>query len=251
MQELSENQKKVQELLLMPIVICKGCEKPYIGDEGIIYTGINYVTDGGAKSCDEDMSDIAVGFYEVIYGRSVLNENGKLIDKAFAGDTMNSYNRVAQNVLRIRTSINQFDVEQRGSEKKRELEVLAKYKKNYHCLANFWLIPYSSGRDPKEKKASKNQNARDYMDRFLKIYEKKFESIFGKTFDELINDHFLEGSYVKNGKILSYSSPLPNNRLELLQKINDAIRNRAYSLAVDKTDELIEYFISIGIWNIE
>lgn len=138
MQELSENQKKVQELLLMPIVICKGCEKPYFGDEGIIYTGITYVTDGGAKSCDEDMSDIAVGFYEVIYGRSVLNENGKLIDKAFAGDTMNLYNRVAQNVLRIRTSINQFDVEQRVSEKKRELEVLAKYKRCYKKQSIFF-----------------------------------------------------------------------------------------------------------------
>ncbi|MCG2729851.1 MAG: hypothetical protein L6276_06145, partial [Acetobacterium sp.] len=93
MEQFDENKKKqeqVEEILLMPI-ICNKFIRGTVRRGNLIYTGQKY-----CNSADEDMSDFAVGFYEIIYRNimkvvenpgSILDNTGHFIDKNFAGDT--------------------------------------------------------------------------------------------------------------------------------------------------------------------
>ena len=90
---------------------------------------------------DCDMSDFAVGFYEIIYaniipGKKILN-NGFFTSKEFAGDTMNSFNSLANIIL---------DNNDKNSRSSKDIwpDYLEKYEKDYHCLANFWVIIYNA-----------------------------------------------------------------------------------------------------------
>ena len=77
---------------------------------------------------DCDMSDFAVGFYEIIYaniipGKKILN-NGFFTSKEFAGDTMNSFNSLANIIL---------DNNDKNSRSSKDIwpDYLEKYEKDY------------------------------------------------------------------------------------------------------------------------
>jgi hypothetical protein len=102
------------------------------------------------SSADADMSDFAIGFYEIIYkeilkGKPILGQKGSLRNSEFAGDTMNSFNTIANctpgagKSSRLRT------------EKEEWPEYLRVYHSQYHCLANFWILPMDIGRTTKGK----------------------------------------------------------------------------------------------------
>ena len=102
-------------------------------DRDVIKTSQKYI-----RKNDPDMSDFAIGFYEIIYkdilnGKTILDEKGYLQNKElFAGDTMNSFRTI-----------------KRRNPKE---NILKKYEYQYHCLANFWLIPMEMGRTIKGRK---------------------------------------------------------------------------------------------------
>lgn len=143
---------------------------------------------------DCDMSDFACGFYEIIYNREIVADNGSFTNKNFAGDTMTSVSR------------------------------LPALKDRYHCLANFWLIPMDIGRTSswtsnERKQWSKTSDVYkiyDYMDRFLillkdnfleykKLYPVYFANI--ETFKDFCDIHLLVNSYVdENYEINEFSS---------------------------------------------
>ncbi len=147
-------------------------DRDFPTEEIFMHNGIIYSSQRYNSGPDPDMSDISVAFYEIIYNNtlhkesdsksfSVLREykkgeklpNGETAKNPIydftnpdvAGDTMNSYNSVAK-----------F-----ASEDKRKEWYLS-----YHCLANFWLIPYSIGR------TSMKWSNYDSLDLFLNAIKK-------------------------------------------------------------------------------
>ena len=91
------------------------------------------------------MSDFTVGFYEIVYKdllkcMTLLNGKGELYNAQFAGDTMNSFNTIANFTINAgksmakRTPLEEWP------------EYLKDYRIRYHCLANFWILPMDIGR---------------------------------------------------------------------------------------------------------
>lgn len=171
--------RQIVEVLLCPIESVKysGGKIKIWREDNVIkstQTYYPYKSWNGKKrqiSLDEDMSDFAVGFYEIIYksilcGTSIINkDNDGFVDNRFAGDTMNSFETIANlfpeagNCKKNRTASSLWP------------EVLQHYKKQYHCLANFWLLPIKIGRKIEKGnelcKASYEFDIKDYVDRFL------------------------------------------------------------------------------------
>lgn len=86
-----------------------------------------------------------------------MDNNGNLVNKEFAGDTMTSVSK------------------------------LPELKEKYHCLANFWLIPMELGRKSNSplSKTSNTYQIQDFMDRFLLLVKFKFGDYhknFGRYF---------------------------------------------------------------------
>ncbi len=120
--------------------------------EGIKVLEMNVISSSGKRyeTVDEDMSDLAIAFYETLYGKTMLESVESVDSKKhfccddFAGDTMNSYKSVA----------NQFFggnpkhcAKRKEAEKNGEVPPwLQEYFDGYHCLANFWAIPKKIGR---------------------------------------------------------------------------------------------------------
>lgn len=176
------DEKKLEKLLLMPIVCRKRNKSIEIKDE-VIYTGQVFYT-----SPDEDMSDIAIDFYEILYSKAL---NGtKILTKqditncCFAGDTMNSFNTIA-NLLKRKNKELSTDEE----------NLLRAYEKRYHCLANFWILPSCIGR------RGRKGNNLDSMDIFLNSLEQDYDGVMKKhqsfytawgNISSFRTDHFLD-----------------------------------------------------------
>lgn len=208
--------EEVYEILQIPIITSKTyygpiCKlKDCLGNEYILsgqtYNGVD----------DEDMCDFAIGFYKILYDRDILNINdenskGEFVDKEFAGDTM----------------IDNF---------KKEIA-------NYHCLANFWILPMKIGRT-----SGKLNRSRMHADIFLAKLKKNFSEylkVYSRFFSEFTEDEFPKYQYLEN----SYTA----NGWEKLVKITDVsdaketIRKRAEVLAKEKQLELFVYFKGLGI----
>lgn len=124
---------------MMPIC----CDKRYNGIFRVnnkINTGQKYYS-----SADEDMSDFAIGFYNILYKESlnsnpILKNDGYLLNKEFAGDTMNSVNTIENITPGAGKTIKE------RTEEGKWPEYLQNYHDKYHCLANFWLLPMDVGR---------------------------------------------------------------------------------------------------------
>ena len=238
---MNQKQKQIYEILLMPIVCTKhsGFEDKKIEvkkRDNLISATQSYWTEYIDKttgkpfrydfSADCDMSDFAVGFYKILYKLSIVDNNGNLVDKEFAGDTMTSVSK------------------------------LPELKEKYHCLANFWFIPMELGRKSNSplSKTSNTYQIQDFMDRFLLLvkfkfgdYHKNFGRYFkANSFKEFVDKNFLVGSYVdENYDVIEYSHSIDESTVEHLI---DCMKKRAEAIATSRCcDDLWDYFVSLGL----
>lgn len=133
----------LRKILLTPIKL-EGSKVLEIDDKNnvILSSGNRYNT------VDPDMSDLAIAFYKILYGKEMLKSDGKFCCHEFAGDTMNSFKSVANQF---------FDGSTKRCAKRKKVEEsgelptwLQEYFEGYHCLANFWAIPEEIGRRSKK-----------------------------------------------------------------------------------------------------
>lgn len=183
---------------------------------------------------DEDVSDFACGFYEIIYnkvlsGNTIIDAVGNLSDKQYCGDTMTSVSKIP------------------------------KLKNRYHCLANFWILPMHIGHTSSSthydlKKWSKTSNhykTEDFMDRWLLLLKYQFAdfkenfSYFNnfKSFEEFADIHFLKGSYVDdNYDVIQYSDESLKTQ-DLDKILFGFMETRAEKIsASDYADDLWDFF---------
>lgn len=251
MDELEKKRRQVYKILLMPIY----CKKEFSDiefKEGKILTGQKYI-----QSADEDMSDFAIGFYEILYKdilklNPILKENGELFKSEFAGDTMNSFERIANRTPGAgKSKITRALVEHWP-------EYLVLFCKQYHCLANFWLLPMDIGRTI--RKGSKAQKSWDYMDRFLKIYienqeeYKKMYPTYFSMFDSIENFsrmNFLLGSYLNEDMVIDiYSDGKKYDSHTVIESMQEKIKLRAQYIAKSEyATELWDYFNNLKFFN--
>ena len=195
-------------------------------DSGEKYASIsisnNLICSSG--NSDQDMSDIAIEFYKVLYGEDmeISNKMGSL----FAGDTMNSYNTVIKGASDI---IKKF------------------WNDHYHCLANFWVLPTQVGRSC--RKCNKAAGG-DYMDIFLGkyLYDENFygqfqENYYGYTrrfpresFAELhMNLHPGKGKNLKEETEIREALTYMINLLEARMK---AMKKTPYIVVAENYDQV-------------
>lgn len=237
-----EKKEQILEILLMPIF----CDKKYDGisrKNNAIQTGQEYYSNP-----DEDMSDFAIGFYEIIYKnilsyKQILNDNGYLLNKEVAGDTMNSFNYIAYRILGAGKC---YGVD--NEDRKCWPEFLQNYYSQYHCLANFWLLPMDIGRTLRGN-LNKSTRAKDYMDRFLRIVlsEIKFDGFDRdyfrsfKCWSDFTDKHFITQSYLNQKLEIELYSDCGNEYF--VENAIDKIRQRAECIAQSEyADELLKYF---------
>lgn len=238
-----KKRKQVYEVLIMPIKCEKHCgfddnrEVIICKKDDIVISTETYWPEYRDKdtgkphrypfTADCDMSDFACGFYEIIYApllndKKIVDEVGNFVNKEFAGDTM--------------TSVSQL----RGLEKE------------YHCLANFWVLPMELGRKSENKlsKTSNYYDIKDFMDRFLLLLRYKFDD-YKNTFPEYfkkIDDfktfsdiHMLSESYLdENNMVLQYSDVVDKFTENYLSK---KIKKRAEKISESNyASDLWDYF---------
>lgn len=230
-----EQKKKTKKILLMPIeCITQKSESIFKHDDRIFssqkYTGCY----------DPDMSDFAVEFYKIIYSEILEGSKYEFLDKKnleyFCGDTMNSYKNIAK---RIDSSEAQ------------------KWENEYHCLANFWLLPKHVGHSSSYtakfglmKYSKSKRGIYDYVDIFLENYLNKYEeyekhfAIYTEKFPkEYIGDkHFLEGIYCNGEKVIPFS-----NNIITINDIRKKLKKRAENIICKKGTELYELFFKFHL----
>ena len=134
--KMNEKQLEVYSILVNPIVSDKTVTKLQ-KHSGVIVSPQEYYS-----TPDEDMCDFAIGFYRILYGDNLLKNtelldaNNKIKNEDIAGDTMNSFNTIANMMDGIRWEAGNISID----------PFLLYFKVHYHCLANFWLIPMKHGR---------------------------------------------------------------------------------------------------------
>lgn len=245
-------QKQVYEILLMPIECDKYKYNGIYSEGSIIYSGQHYAS----RFSDADMSDLAVGYYEIVYknllgNNPILLTDGNILNPNFAGDTMNSFNTVANRVPGAGKSRDKRKL----IPKSMWPDYLQEYELNYHCLANFWLLPMKLGRTLEPM--SKAKAAMDYMDRFLKVYdanikwyEEEYEYYFTKIggFLDFAKIHFLIGNNVnENMQIEVYSTPIKDGK-NFIRRAQEMMRHRADLISKSEyVDDLWKYFKEIDI----
>lgn len=232
---------QIIEILLMPIY----CDKKYDRISRVdnkIQTGQKYYS-----KPDEDMSNFAVGFYDIVYknilnSKPILEDNGCLLNKEFAGDTMNSFNNIANKTPGVGKSY------KTRADKEYWPEYLRNYHSKYHCLANFWLLPMDIGRTIIGE-LNKSAKAKDYMDRFLKIVhsEIKFDECDReyfrcfKSWSEFTDKHFLINSYLDQESKVDLHSNC--NSEYFIEKVLDKNKQRAKCISESEyAEELWKYF---------
>ena len=222
--------KQVRDTLLKPIVCIKPIKKPFIHND-IIYTGQTYYS-----TPDEDMSDFAVGFYNIVYGEILKNgmlNDGHLLNKNFAGDTMNSFINIAKLA----------DFEKNPFETKK---ALLDYYYSYHCLANFWVLPFNIGR------RSAKLNLYDSFDEFLKKInnESDYKKTLGKyelyidaiPYNDFLKKHFLNDYTPTN---IAYKE---DTVIDLIVNAKTMMELRASAIAnSDKAAAIHKYFSELNL----
>ena len=236
---LSDKEDQVYQLLMTPIQ-CEKKIKSISLYEGRILTGQKYI-----NSADPDMSDFAVGFYEIIYkellkNSSLLNDNNGFFNSAFAGDTMNSFNSIANATRnagtskKLRTSIEQWP------------QALQDYYAHYPCLANFWIIPMKIGR------RSKKFNYYDSMDIFLNLLEDEYIDRLSRWqdyleradgFKKFCDIHFIENVRDKSTILSMYKDKGKTHGEVLISYASYDIKRRAQQISKScYSEELWSYF---------
>lgn len=235
--KMTENEKKVYNLLLTPIECSKEYTKIRICNR-VIQTPQLY----SSRFIDEDMSDFSIGFYRIVYedilkdsAGEILRKDGKYINADYMGDTMHSFNSLANIIL--------GDVSKDyRSPKDRWHPKLTDYGRKYHCLANFWVIPMKHGR------RSAKLSRYDSMDYYLYRVENEFihvkEGYFGKFFDWncFLATHCISNYKLKNNPLDIYKEKDVDCCLKELDRISDAWEKRALELVEKFGDKLYTYF---------
>lgn len=222
-----------------------------------------------AYRTDPDMSDFAVGFYECIYkavleeadlkDSRILNPNGNLANKCFAGDTMNSFNRPANALGTIGKSRRERSKDGAHADRSKWPDYVKTYLLRYHCLANFWLLPADLGRN-------QSKPGWDYMHRFLgrivnefkapKDTEKAFHMKYKEYFDQLeslnrfIDIHAIECYFDglrQNVQKLDGNTAKSRSEAFFKSHALGMMRERAKLLAKEYREELWEYFDSLNL----
>lgn len=197
-----QKQKIVQEILKTPIIASSTYySKPCLVSDS---ENNNYIISGQRyKGCaDEDMCDFSIGYYNVIYEKDILENSN--ITEIFAGDTM----------------IDNY---------KKELN-------NYHCLANFWILPMKVGRS-----CGRLNRARLRMDSFLKkllenygSYKENYKEYFIEFSKEtFVEKHYLEGSFFVNNTVVEINT---------VDDARKCISIRAENLSKKKFKALYDFF---------
>ncbi len=234
----TEKEKKVSEVLKMPIKCQKKRGKIIIEKkDGMIISSQKY------KGNDPDMSDIAIKFYEIIYPNiKVIDDNGKLLDCCFAGDTINSFNSLANRIPEAGKSTNQ-----RTHEDKWPIE-LKDYYYSYHCLANFCLLPMCIGRKGKKmnyydsmpillNNLKQHNNYEETMVKYVSYYN-KFQNY---------ND-FVKGNFLNSYKVMSLDEYKETVPIVLINEAMNSIKDRADEIAKSAYGEkLYELFKELNL----
>lgn len=240
---MNYKQLEVYNILLTPIIADKKAEKIRKQNGIIISPQIYY------SSVDADMCDFAIGFYETLYYDNLLKSTNMLNDKklrneCYAGDTMNSFNTIANLMKGISWDSGNITIN----------PYLLYYKVHYHCLANFWVIPMKHGR----KSAKRVARTHNFDSPIL------YTQVLREKFDELSNDVMLK-EYFSNLPIIQFESihymPEMENSHEIRQLYKNGegekllhialsfIEKRAKKIVSDDemTDKLYDYFDSIKL----
>jgi hypothetical protein len=252
-----QKRQQVYEVLITPIE----CTEYSNGKESIVKIGniikttqTYYPYKKWDIPLDEDMSDFAVGFYEILYksllcGNRMLNDDDDLVNRNFAGDTMNSFNYIA----------NLFPEAGRSSSSRTPKcqwpQILQEWKQKYHCLANFWIIPLEIGRknDSEFSKGSYENGLNDFVDRFVDLMcvPDNFNTVFSgayKGVKEFAEKHFLIGSYMSEvSSIVRFSDKTENPEM-MIEQILDCIKFRATAIA--NSDCALELWNYFDMWKI-
>ncbi len=234
-----EKQRQVSEILMMPIVCDKETQVIEIKN-GAIHTGQKY-----RRDADEDMSDFAMGFYEILYPElsPILTEDGWLRNDDFAGDTMNSFQSIANVTKGAGKS------EANRTTQDHWPEFLVNYFNHYHCLANFWVLPMKIGRTIVKKLTDF-----DSMYMFLGFLQPAgwFDAVFydypdyrswAEDYEKFRNLHFIE-AYDDDPPLKSCEA----NAEALVRLAMDRMKARAEAIAAsDCAEALWEYFHSLSL----
>lgn len=241
--------KEVENILLKNIYKLFHSKNITIGlkDDNIYSSQLYY------SLLDSDMSDFAIGFYKIIYkdilnNVDILKNNGRLLDKnkSFAGDTMNSLKKITRTLFCNELEQNKWP------------KYLLEYYNQYHCLANFWILPMEIGRTLSGNLNKGRKGIYDYMDRFLeqKIRKLDFSNLntenyydyFSKfkDFKDFCDKHFLTNCYTNEKyEINSYSFQDPE---EIINVMIHNIKKRAKLISNSKyAYELYNYFKLYGL----
>ncbi len=234
--KMTENEKKVYNLLLTPIECSKEYSEIKISN-GVIHTPQLY-----RRVADEDMSDFSIGFYKIIYkdllkknAGEMLQGNGAYVDAEYLGDTMHSFNSLANIIL------GDLSKDNRSPKDKWPPELLD-YSKRYHCLANFWIIPMNHGR--RSAKLSMYDSVDYYLYRvkneFLDVGDGYYSNF--PDWDSFLGMHCMSDYHIKNNSLDMYKIKDKDSCLKELDRISDAWVKRALELVEKFGDELYTYF---------
>lgn len=101
---MTEKEKEVYKILLTPIKCDKKVHNICMKDN-VIYSLQVYKCNS-----DEDMSDVSVGVYKIVYkdilggnNGEILNEDGSYKNENYIGDTIHSFNSLANVILGNKT----------------------------------------------------------------------------------------------------------------------------------------------------
>lgn len=253
---MSGHKEQVKKILLMPIECTTQSSIAIFTHNDKIFSSQKY-----KGILDPDMSDIAVGFYNIVY-EDILSKDGLLkkddyCNDNFLGDTMNSFNSIANIVPEAGKSVKQ------RTDWKMWPSFLQNYHSSYHCLSNFWVLPRNIGR------RGKKFNSHDSVDIFLNILQKdysileKYPDYFKQmnTYGKFYQKHFLTNidtniyTPLSNCKIKSlYNCKKVDEKLnesakELIDQAQNCWELRANCISSDHNicEKLYQYFSKLGI----
>jgi len=239
---VTEKEEQVYKILLTPIKCDKKVSKIYMKDN-VIYTSQLYI-----RNPDEDMSDFSVGFYKIIYDNILKNNNGEILNKDgtyknenYMGDTMHSFNSLANVILGDKSK-------KYRSPKEKWPEELVEYESKYHCLANFWVIPMRHGR------RSAKLNRYDSLDVYLsKVHAgviKNADEYFQKfTYESFLEIHDLSWYKISDNPLEKYKLKDKKGCIDEIQRIYDSWNKRANEIVKKYKTELYDYFEGLGLIN--
>lgn len=201
---------------------------------------------------DPDMSDFAIGFYEILYkdilSEKILASDDGLTNNQYAGDTMNSFNTIANRVTEAGKTTKCRKPEDQWP------QWLIDYHHRYHCLANFWMVPLEVGRKLDNIsfcKASYDNGICDYMDRFISFHRERFQGFKErypdyysnmKNYNDFENEHCLHRNFICECGHISKFSHI-NDTKKMVSEIIRLIRKRAESIVdYDFAEQLLSYF---------